>query len=221
MCLVTDARESPFRNSLFTFITNFCVSPKRFVWSDWLCCALVVNLPASGEGIRLQMTARGCLGLFMQDDAARGSRLPLMTYIGFAIDTSGLTGKDPSSVISTVNPKSQPSQSNIRSSSYMQASRSLFQTGIKLKGQPAATGIAKSRPFLNIWGDKDQISTSPRPSHQQHRTMASATSFFDFTPKDSTSHQFLSLPRCSSTNLAAPPPQRKVQPTRSRNTPAK
>jgi len=66
----------------------------------------------------------------------------------------------------------------------MQASRSLFQTGIKLQGQPAATGITKSRPFLNIWSDKDQFSSSSRPFHQQRRTMASATSFFDFTPKD-------------------------------------
>lgn len=70
----------------------------------------------------------------------------------------------------------------------MQASRSLFQTGIRLQGAPANTGISKTRPFLNIWSDKDQSPQNPSslPSPQQKRTMASATTFFDFTPKDST-----------------------------------
>jgi hypothetical protein len=88
-----------------------------------------------------------------------------------------------------------PPRAAIRSrSSYMQASRSLLQTGIKLQSRAAtaavaATGIAKYRAFLNVWGDKDQFSRPSRPSYQQRRTMASATTFFDFTPKDSKSLQ--------------------------------
>jgi hypothetical protein len=69
----------------------------------------------------------------------------------------------------------------------MQASRSLFQTGLKLKGQPVATGITRSRPFVNAWIIKDQPFLSRPTSHQQCRIMASATTFYDFTPKDSTS----------------------------------
>jgi hypothetical protein len=69
----------------------------------------------------------------------------------------------------------------------MQASRSLFQTGIKLKGQPVATGITRSQPFVNAWIIKDQPSLSRPTYHQQRRTMASATTFYDFTTKDSTS----------------------------------
>ena len=68
---------------------------------------------------------------------------------------------------------------------YMQGSRSLFQTGIKLQGQSAPTGITKSRPFLNVWSNLGQLENTSAPQQQQH-TMASATSFFKFTPKDST-----------------------------------
>jgi hypothetical protein len=68
--------------------------------------------------------------------------------------------------------------------SLMQGSRSLFQTGIKLQGQSASTGISKTRPFLNIWSDKQD--NLPNFKSQQKRNMASATTFFDFTPKDST-----------------------------------
>lgn len=88
-----------------------------------------------------------------------------------------------------------PPRAAIRSrSSYMQASRSLLQTGIKLQSRAAtaavaATGIAKYCAFLNVWGDKDQFSRPSRPSYQQRRTMASATTFFDFAPKDSKSLQ--------------------------------
>lgn len=60
----------------------------------------------------------------------------------------------------------------------MQASRSLFQTGIKIGNQPAVTGITKSRPFLNTWA-------TPKQSAQTQRNMASATSFYDFKPLDS------------------------------------
>lgn len=70
----------------------------------------------------------------------------------------------------------------------MQSSRSLFQTGIRLQGQSASTGALKTRPFFNIWSDKRP--TEHRPSNsltQQNHTMASATTFFDFTPKDSKS----------------------------------
>jgi hypothetical protein len=66
----------------------------------------------------------------------------------------------------------------------MQGSRSLFQTGIKLQGQSASTGISKTRPFLNIWSEKQ--GNLPTSQSQQKRNMASATTFFDFTPKDST-----------------------------------
>ncbi|KAI9791528.1 MAG: hypothetical protein M1833_001512 [Piccolia ochrophora] len=76
----------------------------------------------------------------------------------------------------------------------MQASRSLFQTGIKLNKQPSPpTGIRKSIPFLNIWAPSS-ASTSPAlsksepsPPFQQSRpaaTMASATSVYDFKPID-------------------------------------
>lgn len=65
----------------------------------------------------------------------------------------------------------------------MQGSRSLFQTAIKLQGQPAVTGISKTRPFLNVWSDKDQT-RQKTPANQQTRNMASATSFYNFTPKD-------------------------------------
>jgi hypothetical protein len=69
----------------------------------------------------------------------------------------------------------------------MQASRSLFYTTIKLQGQPVVTGISKSRPFLNIWSDRDQ-QRQPQPGfqQQQRRGMAFAATFFDFEPKDST-----------------------------------
>lgn len=61
----------------------------------------------------------------------------------------------------------------------MQASRSLFQTGIKIGNQTAATGIRNSRPFLNTWA----ASGSPRTPTK--KTMSSATSFYDFKPFDS------------------------------------
>ena len=84
----------------------------------------------------------------------------------------------------------------------MQASRSLFQIGIKLKGQPVATGITRSQPFGNAWIIKDQPSLSRPTSHQQRRTMASATTFYDFAPKDSTSPRSPKLP-CFPTDPSA------------------
>ena len=82
----------------------------------------------------------------------------------------------------------------------MQASRSLFQTGIKLKGQPVATDITRSQPFINVWIIKDRPSLSRPTSQQQRRTMASATTFYDFTPKDSTSLPPSPTLPCFSTN---------------------
>jgi len=65
----------------------------------------------------------------------------------------------------------------------MQAQQSLFQTAFKDPNQRVAHGVSKSRPFLNLW--------APSPSVQQYqaaqaqkRTMASATSFYDFKPLD-------------------------------------
>ncbi|KAF7503580.1 hypothetical protein GJ744_003608 [Endocarpon pusillum] len=67
----------------------------------------------------------------------------------------------------------------------MQPSRSLFQTAIKLQGRPANTGISKTRPFLNVWTNQQQTENkTPIFQPQQRRTMASATTFFDFKPKD-------------------------------------
>lgn len=66
----------------------------------------------------------------------------------------------------------------------MQGSRSLFQSAIKL--QPAANppnGISKSRPFLNTWSNTQSKRTSTSVASTSSK-MASATSFFDFTPKD-------------------------------------
>jgi hypothetical protein len=67
----------------------------------------------------------------------------------------------------------------------MQASCSLFYTGIKLQGRLAVTGISKSRPFLNIGSDSDQQRQAQPGFLQRRRGMASATTFFDFEPKDS------------------------------------
>lgn len=66
----------------------------------------------------------------------------------------------------------------------MQAARSLFQSSTKLQGRSGRTGISKT--YLNVRCDKEQIDyTTSAPHLQQKRTMASATTFFDFTPKDS------------------------------------
>jgi hypothetical protein len=68
----------------------------------------------------------------------------------------------------------------------MQAARSLFQPSTKLQGRSGRTGISKTRPYLNVRCDKEQINyTTSAPHLQQKRIMASATTFFDFTPKDS------------------------------------
>jgi len=65
----------------------------------------------------------------------------------------------------------------------MQAQQSLFQTAFKDPNQRVAHGVSKSQPLLNLW--------APSPSVQQYqatqtqkRTMASATSFYDFKPLD-------------------------------------
>ena len=77
----------------------------------------------------------------------------------------------------------------------MQASRSLFQTGIKLKGQPGQTGIAKTRPFLNVWSDRQQqspLSTTASQASSPEPKMADAPkSFFDFTTKNGKALSFI------------------------------
>lgn len=73
----------------------------------------------------------------------------------------------------------------------MQASRSLFQTAIKLEN-PAANqpnGITKHRPFLNLWSNTalssvERARKASTSSSSSDFKMAAATSFFDFTPKD-------------------------------------
>jgi hypothetical protein len=101
----------------------------------------------------------------------------------------------------------------------MQASRPLFQAAIKLKGQPAAIDIVKVRPFLSVWSAQDHISYSPSPLHQQRRTMASATSFFDFTPKDSKSsfgrsqHNLQSLTSSTNADPSSLNRERRTLPT--------
>ncbi|KAI9858468.1 MAG: hypothetical protein M1824_004335 [Vezdaea acicularis] len=67
----------------------------------------------------------------------------------------------------------------------MQGSRSLFQTGIKLNSQPAGapTGISKSRPFLNVWANRDRTGLAT-DSVEGKRRMASAATIYEFSPKD-------------------------------------
>ena len=70
----------------------------------------------------------------------------------------------------------------------MQVSRSAFKSGIKLRilAANSSNGIKKNHPFLNVWSNETpqhrQISYTP--SLTATHTMASATSFFDFSPKD-------------------------------------
>ncbi|KZF23552.1 thioredoxin-like protein [Xylona heveae TC161] len=73
----------------------------------------------------------------------------------------------------------------------MQASRSLFQAAIRtpISRSTGAPGIKKSYPFLNVW------SYSPSPTRTgitsaHTRTMASATSFYDFKPLDKKGQPF-------------------------------
>jgi peroxiredoxin len=76
----------------------------------------------------------------------------------------------------------------------MQGSRSLFQTAIRLEN-PAANqfnGVRKTRPFFNVWSNhpsqlREQSTDS---STSEVVKMASATSFFDFTPKDKKANEY-------------------------------
>ena len=82
----------------------------------------------------------------------------------------------------------------------MDVSPSLFKTAIRLEN-PAANQpnrVRKTRPFFNVWSnkpedlrplsdpDKEKLSDSPPSSLK----MASATSFFDFTPKDKKGQEY-------------------------------
>lgn len=76
----------------------------------------------------------------------------------------------------------------------MQASRSLIQTAIRLDN-PAANqynGVRKTRPFFNVWSNHPselrRLSTESSPPSSIK--MASATSFFDFTPKDKKDNEY-------------------------------
>ncbi|KAI9813461.1 MAG: hypothetical protein M1827_004136 [Pycnora praestabilis] len=71
----------------------------------------------------------------------------------------------------------------------MQASPSLVKTALRIPGQPAATGVLKSRPFFNVWTSENE-----QKKHRQSRRMSSATkvspdtktssptNFFSFSP---------------------------------------
>ena len=79
----------------------------------------------------------------------------------------------------------------------MQASRSLFQTAIKLDN-PAANqpnGIKKHRPFLNIWSNSppatvERARKKSTSSSSSIEKMASATNFFEFNPKDKIGQEY-------------------------------
>jgi len=81
----------------------------------------------------------------------------------------------------------------------MQASRSLFQTAIKLDN-PAANrpnGIKKHHPFLNIWSnstppsvDRARKASTASSSSVVSANMSSATNFFEFAPKDKKGQEY-------------------------------
>lgn len=65
----------------------------------------------------------------------------------------------------------------------MQAQQSLFQTAFKDPNQRVAHGVSQSRPFLNLWAPSSSVQQY-QATQTQKRTMASATSFYDFKPLD-------------------------------------
>lgn len=90
---------------------------------------------------------------------------------------------------------------------YVQAQQSLFQSAFKDPNQRTAHGVKKSIPFLNLWAPSQDVQ---RYQKEQKRdlNMASATSFYDFKPLDSTSPLvlFLSSESTCQLRVAAPLP---------------
>jgi peroxiredoxin len=72
------------------------------------------------------------------------------------------------------------------SSHLMQAQQSLFQSAFKDPNQRAAHGVKKSIPFLNLWAPSQDVQRYQEQQKRDLSTMASATSFYDFKPLDST-----------------------------------
>jgi len=75
---------------------------------------------------------------------------------------------------------------------YMQAQQSLFQSAFKDPNQRVAHGVKKSIPFLNLWAPSADVQRQQEQKRQLN--MASATSFYDFKPLDSTSLSSSFLP---------------------------
>jgi glutathione peroxidase len=77
----------------------------------------------------------------------------------------------------------------------MQAQQSLFQSAFKDPNQRTAHGVKKSIPFLNLWAPSADVQKLQAAQKRDLNTekMASATSFYDFKPLDSSSplHPFL------------------------------
>jgi hypothetical protein len=77
----------------------------------------------------------------------------------------------------------------------MQAQQSLFQSAFKDPNQRTAHGIKKSIPFLNLWAPSADVQKLQAEQKRDLNTkkMASATSFYDFKPLDSTSPPYFFL----------------------------
>jgi glutathione peroxidase len=68
----------------------------------------------------------------------------------------------------------------------MQAQQSLFQSAFKDPNQRTAHGVKKSIPFLNLWAPSQDVQRYQEQQKRDLNSMASATSFYDFKPLDST-----------------------------------
>jgi len=77
----------------------------------------------------------------------------------------------------------------------MQAQQSLFQSAFKDPNQRTAHGVKKSIPFLNLWAPSADVQKLQAEQKRDLNTknMASATSFYDFKPLDSTSSPYVFL----------------------------
>lgn len=82
----------------------------------------------------------------------------------------------------------------------MQAQQSLFQSAFKDPNQRTAHGVKKSIPFLNLWAPSADVQKLQAEQKRDLNTkkMASATSFYDFKPLDSSSPLYPFLARVES-----------------------
>lgn len=82
----------------------------------------------------------------------------------------------------------------------MQAQQSLFQSAFKDPNQRTAHGVKKSIPFLNLWAPSADVQKLQAEQKRNLNTkkMASATSFYDFKPLDSSSPLYKFLPSTES-----------------------